>query len=137
VNRKDLQALANLRAREAQVLLRAKEFSGAYYLAGYAVECALKACIAKQNKRHDFPERKVVNDSWTHDLKKLASVAKIDEAMVERSSTDEIFQKNWNLITLWSEESRYRTTDKAACMALLDATMEADHGVISWIRQRW
>ena len=31
--------------------------AGAYYLMGYAVECALKACIAKQTKRYDFPPK--------------------------------------------------------------------------------
>jgi hypothetical protein len=31
------------------------------------VECALKACIAKRTKRHDFPEKKTVMDSHTHD----------------------------------------------------------------------
>ncbi|MGB7136749.1 MAG: HEPN domain-containing protein [Acidobacteriaceae bacterium] len=61
MNRKDLQSLANTRLREARVLFRAKEFSGAYYLAGYAVECALKACIAKQYRQHDFPDRKTVS----------------------------------------------------------------------------
>lgn len=54
MNRKTFQVLANLRIREAQALLRAKEFSGAYYLVGYAVECGLKACIAKGVKKHDF-----------------------------------------------------------------------------------
>ena len=94
MNRRDLQSLANVRLREARVLLRAKEFSGAYYLAGYAVECALKACVAKQYKRHDFPDKKIVNDSWTHDLKKLAAIANIDDALLDRSNNDDIFQRN-------------------------------------------
>lgn len=137
MNRRNLQSLANLRAQEAQVLFRGKQFSGAYYLAGYAVECALKACIAKRYKRHDFPDRRVVNDSWTHDLRKLASLAEIDEARLERSSRDAVFRRNWDLITLWSEESRYRTTDRSACRAFLDAIMESEHGFIPWISQRW
>jgi HEPN domain-containing protein len=33
------------------VLLEAGLYAGAYYLAGYAVECALKACIAKKTAR--------------------------------------------------------------------------------------
>src|SRR5438094_3909647 len=28
---------------------------GAFYLGGLAIECALKACIAKKTKRYDFP----------------------------------------------------------------------------------
>lgn len=58
MSRRDLQTLANLRLREARVLLRAKEFNGAYYLSGYAVERGLKACIAKLVRKHDFYAKK-------------------------------------------------------------------------------
>jgi hypothetical protein len=39
-----------------------------YYLAGYPVEFALKACIAKSTERHDFPDKRRANQShngWT------------------------------------------------------------------------
>ena len=55
--RKDFRELAMIRLREARVLLRAKCYDGAYYLAVYAVECALKACIARHTKRFEFPDR--------------------------------------------------------------------------------
>lgn len=137
MNRRDLQNLSNLRSREAQALFRAKQFSGAYYLAGYALECGLKACIAKQFKRYEFPDRKIVNDSWTHDLKKLTAIARLDEARLQRAAQDEIFRRNWDVTMLWSEESRYRTTDKSNCKALLDAIMEEHHGLIPWIKALW
>ena len=35
------------RLREARALLGVRCWSGAYYLAGYAIECGLKACIIK------------------------------------------------------------------------------------------
>ncbi len=41
MNRGDLQRLSNARIRKAKVLFDAGEYSGAYYLAGYAVECGL------------------------------------------------------------------------------------------------
>jgi HEPN domain len=137
VIRRELQSLANIRLREAQALLRARQFSGAYYLAGYTIECALKACIAKQFKRYEFPEKKIVNDSWTHDLRKLVLLAKIDEARVERASGDDIFRRNWEIVTSWSEDSRYRTVDQASCRAFLDAIMEEHHGLLPWIKQLW
>jgi HEPN domain-containing protein len=68
MNRADFQQLSELRLREAQALLAAGLPDGAYYLAGYAVECALKACIAKRTREHDFADKKLVNDSHTHDL---------------------------------------------------------------------
>jgi HEPN domain-containing protein len=72
VNRLDFQKLAEIRIKEAKVLLDNKCFEGAYYLAGYVVECALKACIAKKTKLHDFPPpKKVVEDIYTHSIMKL------------------------------------------------------------------
>ena len=63
MNRRDFQALATLRVKEVKVLLGNQCFEGAYYLLGYAVECALKACIAKHYRRFDFPNRQTVNES--------------------------------------------------------------------------
>ena len=54
----DFQALAERRLREARVLLAANEPDGAYYLGGYAVECALKTCIIKMlNASDEWQER--------------------------------------------------------------------------------
>ena len=76
MNRKDLHKLADLRIEEARVLLnKGCCYAGAYYLAGYSVECALKACVAKQIRKHDFPDRKLIQDSYTHDLNKLLGLA--------------------------------------------------------------
>jgi len=55
MNRSDFQKLTEIRMKEAKVLLSNACFEGAYYLAGYAVECAIKACIAKKTQIHDFP----------------------------------------------------------------------------------
>jgi HEPN domain-containing protein len=57
MNRTEFQSLAEVRIREAKALLDAGLWDGAYYLAGYAVECALKACIAKRTRAEDFPPR--------------------------------------------------------------------------------
>lgn len=137
MNRRDLQSLANLRIREAEALFRSRHFSGAYYLAGYALECGLKACIAKQFKRYDFPEKKSVNDAHTHDLKKLVGIARLEDARLLRVAEDESFRRNWDFATEWSETSRYRTTSRAESRALLDAIMEGEHGVLPWIKAFW
>jgi len=74
MNRTDLRNLSALRAKEARVLLDNDCYDGAYYLIGYAVECALKACIAKRTQRYDFPDKRTVNESFTHNLEKLVQV---------------------------------------------------------------
>jgi HEPN domain-containing protein len=56
MNRYDFQKLARIRLEEAKVLLRHGKYEGCYYLCGYAVEFALKACIAKMTERYDFPD---------------------------------------------------------------------------------
>jgi hypothetical protein len=50
--RKDFQDLAMVRVRDGEVLMDAGLFDGAYYLGGLAVECALKACIAKATQHY-------------------------------------------------------------------------------------
>lgn len=137
VDRKHLQNLSQLRLREAQSLFRAREFSGAYYLAGYSVECALKACIAKQFRRYEFPDRQRVNDSYTHDLKKLAGLSGLQQAITDQAVSDVGFRTNWDVVTLWSEKSRYDILNRAKTRQMLDAIMEENSGVMPWIKQRW
>jgi hypothetical protein len=57
------QKLAQLRVDEAKALLGHRQSSGAYYLAGYAIECALKAVIAKQFRAEEIPDRALVNQN--------------------------------------------------------------------------
>jgi len=59
MNRDDIKKLARIRLKEAKALLKARLFSGAYYLAGYVVECGLKACICRKTKRFDFPPKDI------------------------------------------------------------------------------
>ena len=87
--------------RDAKALLNAGNFPGAYYMAGYSVECAIKAAIAKQTRRHDFPNKQLAQDSWTHDLKKLLQIAslwpKFELAMKENSN----LELNWAIAKEW------------------------------------
>jgi hypothetical protein len=86
MDRKDLRALSRVRLSEARALLKAGLPDGAYYLAGYAVECALKACIAKETQRYEFPEKKRVNASYTHNLEELVRVAELQDGLQPRRS---------------------------------------------------
>ena len=138
MNRTDLQTLVTLRLRDARVLLDNGCFEGAYYLAGYAVECALKACIAKQIKRYDFPDKKLVSDSYSHDLIQLIRVAGLtaDHTLALKSSTN--FTINWSIVSKWSEQTRYQSS-----IAQIEAeniyraiTVRRD-GVLTWLKKYW
>jgi hypothetical protein len=83
MNKIELEKLTAIRIKEAEILLNAECYQGAYYLAGYALECALKACIAKQVKEFDFPDKKLANDSYTHDFTKLLTTADLRQELAE------------------------------------------------------
>src|SRR5205085_9225611 len=69
VNRADFQKLAEMRIKEAGILLAAGEVDGSYYLAGYGVEFALKACIIKMLQgSENWQEQGFSQRCWTHDL---------------------------------------------------------------------
>ena len=92
MNGKDLQALSQARLVEAKALLAADLPGGAYYLAGYSVECALKACIAKQTRRYDFPEKRWAEKAYTHDLAKLVTHANLESSRSAEASNDPAFR---------------------------------------------
>lgn len=137
VNQTDLQDLARMRLKEARVLLAAGFPEGAYYLSGYAVECALKACIARRTQRYDFPDKKSVDASYTHNLKDLIKVANLERARLEEANADPLFRNNWDVVQEWSEHSRYRRQGAETAQALLQAIGERKHGVILWIKRHW
>lgn len=137
LNRSDLQILARLRLREAKTLLSAGLSDGAYYLAGYAVECALKACIARRTQRHEFPDKKSVDASHTHNLRDLVKVANLELARLQEVKRDPAFRDHWDLVQQWSEQSRYRRHDSKIAQALVRAVADRNHGVIAWIRKSW
>jgi HEPN domain-containing protein len=137
VDRKEFQELSKLRLREAQALLSAGLSDGAYYLAGYSVECALKACIAKGTRRYEFPDKKRVDSSYTHSLPDLVVVAGLKSVHQAYTAASVEFRDNWELVQKWSEQSRYRRNDLRAAKALMKAVADKPHGVITWLRLHW
>ncbi len=137
MNRADLQKLSNMRIREAGILLREGECSGAYYLAGYSVECALKACIAKSSKRFDFPDRDRVQKSYSHKLQELAVLAGLASALLLAGEAKEELAAIWDLVKAWSEQSRYTVWSKSEAEDLLYAIIRRNGGVLPWIKRHW
>src|SRR5687768_7302391 len=98
MNRADLQKLARLRLREAKLLLDNEFYDGSYYLCGYTVECALKACIAKNTKQFDFPDKSLINQIYTHKLADLVKAAGLGVAHQQEIQGSPQFQINWNIV---------------------------------------
>jgi len=137
VNRNDFRELARVRLREAQALLQAGHYSGAYYLAGYAVECALKACIAKMTKSGDFPDLKTVQDSYTHKLGQLVKVAGLEAERDKLEGEDRAFALNWGVVKDWTEASRYDLYERAQAESLITAVTNRRSGIMRWLRNHW
>jgi HEPN domain-containing protein len=137
VNRYDLHRLAAARLADAKVLFRHDRFGGCYYLAGYAVECGLKACIAKKTRRYDFPDKNSVLDAYTHDLSKLLRVTGLEETLKIAWALDPDLRLNRYKVIEWSEQSRYEMYDRHFAERMLRAVADSRHGVLRWLRQHW
>jgi hypothetical protein len=130
---------------ESDVLLLAAEiacggpkyYDGAYYLCGYAVELALKACIARNTRRHDCPDKKTVNDSYSHNLAAIVRVAALAALLEAELNRDPEFARMWSTLQDWSEERRYRLNSRKEARDLYRAVTARQHGVMRWIRQHW
>jgi HEPN domain-containing protein len=137
MDRKGLQELCRTRLREAKALARLGLYDGSYYLAGYAVECALKSCIAKETRKHEFPDRKRAEISHTHNLRELIRAANLEEARLEEAKKDSVFRNNWDTVQLWSEQSRYRTNRPEVVRSIIEAIGDRNHGILRWIKRYW
>jgi HEPN domain-containing protein len=136
IYRRDFKVLADLRAEEARILLAKGKQQGAYYLAGYAVECALKACIAKKTKRFEFPPKAdYVTRLYKHGLKELLILAGLDAQLKKDASVNKALEANWSTVKDWMAESRYRTSGLNG-KDMYNAVTGGD-GVLPWIKQRW
>jgi len=138
MNRSTLQKLSNLRWREAAALLRAGHYAAAYYLIGYAVECALKACVAKQVKRYDFPDKRLAGEAFTHDLEKLVKVAGLEPELQKDLKANSLLELNWAVVKDWSEGARYELgITNAQARDLYSACTARRNGILAWIKKRW
>jgi hypothetical protein len=137
VNRKELQALAVLRIREAKVLLKNDCPDGAYYLAGYAAERAIKACIARRTVRYEFPDKERAKQSWTHNFKDLIAAAELTKLLADDEKQYPDLSANWAIVRKWSTDSRYENHISVRAGELLNALEDRRHGVLRWLKQRW
>jgi hypothetical protein len=102
-----------------------------------AVECALKAAIARKTQRHDFPpDPKVVRDSiYIHDLNKLLVAAGLESTLNAAVVSNTALAANWSVVKDWKMESRYLVGGLNGNDLYRAAT--GRNGVLGWLRQYW
>lgn len=137
MNRTDLQKLAEERAHDAEALISAGRWSGAYYLAGYAVECALKACIAKLTNQHDYPNKDLAVKCYTHRIETLVDAAGLTSQRDADIDNTPSLATNWLVVKDWDEKSRYSLWTEPEARQLVLAVTDSTDGVLSWIKVRW
>ena len=107
----DLRAIAKARLRDAQILLRAKRFDGAFYLCGYSVELALKARICQTLKWGGFPqvgnEFQGLQSVKTHDLEVLLKFSGIEDRIRQKHMSE------WSVVLDWNPEKRYQSVGQS------------------------
>jgi hypothetical protein len=101
------------------------------------VECALKACIAKQTKPEEFPDKTFADKCWTHHLPQLVGLAGLKADFDASMQADPDLRDNWDIVKEWNESSRYSRKTKAEATELYEAITDNKHGVLSWLKPRW
>lgn len=137
IKRSDFQIISRLRVEESRTLLNNGHWQGSYYLIGYAVECALKACIAKKTQRHSFPDKKITNNVHTHALEDLMKYSELKLILAQDMQTDPLLEQNWLIVTRWNESLRYgHGLTEIEARDMFDACIKR-HGILPWIKKRW
>jgi hypothetical protein len=138
VTRADFQALADVRIAEAKGLLDLGMWDGAYYLAGYAMEVALKACVIKKVMETDaFQDKKFSEKCWTHDIGELVVLAGLKPAWSAATAADGDLSGNWGIAKEWTEQKRYHRIPEVEAKNLYNAVADPTHGVLQWIKTQW
>ncbi len=103
-----------------------------------SIECALKACIAKQTKKYDFPDKDIATKSYVHNLEALLKLAGLEQELKNDMNVNKILEVNWAVVKDWNESSRYLTTiSRREAKDLYSACASRKNGILSWIRAKW
>lgn len=128
-----MRLLAESRADEALALLGLGHNSGAYYLAGYAIECGLKAVLTRSLASHTLPHYKAAEKVHIHRLGELMSMTGLTPAI----AADRVVGPSWIVVQSWSEQARYRLYDVRSATDMVVAATDPTSGVLQWLKRYW
>jgi hypothetical protein len=116
---RDLRSLATDRIEDARVLFDSGRVAGSMYLAGYAIECSLKARICDSLGWEELRSDGAYRSMKTHDLVFLLSFTGRESQVLSTAHLS-----YWSLVTKWRPEMRYEhaaATSQSDAEAMLDA----------------
>ena len=139
MTRAEWQRKARDYAASAKVLLENGQFDSAYYLAGIAVECALKAKIVRRFRASTLPDKKLVNDIYRdgHELGRLIHHAQLAEQLAAEEQQSAKFKANWAIVQAWQVDARYKRWSEVQASDMVEAVTSRGTGVLSWIGRHW
>jgi hypothetical protein len=141
--------MAEERILDAKALLDASRWEFGYYVAGYAVECALKSCLLARmvHTAWVFQEKWEAKVCLTHDFAKLVELAGLKDELNNKFAASAAaatggppggaFVANWGTVLQWKPESRYTPKTETQATELYDAITHDPDGVLRWIRNFW
>ena len=139
MTRKDLQELSRLRLKEAEALYKAHFYDGSVYLAGYAVELALKARICRILHLREYPLSGDLGKAFKiHNLEHLRVLSGLS-AEIDVSKNKDLFD-NWSIAVAWNPEQRYEPRgkyDASKAKIILTSLTSKPNGVLTWLTKRW
>ena len=130
----EFEYLTDRRIEEAKQLLAAGSWDGAYYLAGYTVEFAIKAILCKRFLAEVMPDKGFFESVHKHDLKGLLTTCALGADLKAQTV---VRQKYWLTVVEWSEQSRYARKTQADAQSLIDVINDANDGILTWLRSKW
>jgi HEPN domain-containing protein len=130
---KELRKIARTRLREAEALYQAKQYDGATYLCGYAIEAALKARICKTLNWEGYPSTKKQFQDYLIEvimrrlIKKLVTIE--NEISVEKGDFSLLAfflqdgaPNRWDLVVAapWIEKEKKKKSEKEILRYFVD-----------------
>jgi len=137
MTKNDLEALADTRLGDAKHLFQLARYSAAYYLAGYAVELGIKACIASFFRADVIPEKSFVTAVYSHKLDELLGLAGLKKQFDNDTKSDPVLLAAWGIASKWNETSRYTMWDQFAAASMIQSIGDQNHGVLQWLKKHW
>lgn len=135
ISKEVLCELAELRMREAEALLKSGFPAGAVYLAGYVVECSLKAAVCTT-----LHWDSLLGSFRVHDLDSLLLYSGFDKELRSDKDVYENFAKISGIWTMTGGDSvRYRRPavfDIESAGRFLEYISDPKIGVATWLQRR-
>ena len=147
MNQVELRQMADERILDAAALINEGRWAFAYYVAGYAVECALKSCVLARMIHtavvfdEEFKNKTIREIFFRHNFVELVRLAglmgELNSHIQSSGVAGSAFVGYWATVKDWKETSRYEANIETEARSLFEAVENQPDGVLQWIWNYW